>query len=252
MFTTRRRMTLAAAASIAALGLAACSGDDAEETTTPAVQEDSPAAEETTDEAEETTDEAEETTEDDSEAPEAGSGDYTTAPWAYPVIGDGELLTTIELGDIVVEVFQVGVTQATKTGSFVDPEENEPIIDVGDDIVFVNYVVTNHGDPVDLGSSLMAVSPRYDDWPYMQGMDSITDFELTEQMGVNRTVIAPGDRAAPMIYTLGTGESFSEGDNFHYQAGSPITFEVRYTPVDDEGDLVHDDRVEAEGSATIE
>ena len=122
----------------------------------------------------------------------------------------------------------------------------------GDDIVFVNYVVTNHGDPLDLGSLLVAVTPRYDDWPYMQGMDSITDSDLTEEMGVNRTALAPGQMPDPIIYTLGTGESFSVGDNFHHQPNSPITFSARYTPVDDEGDMLHDERVEGEAAATIE
>lgn len=263
-------MTLTAGvASLALFGLAGCSSDDSEEPTTPAVQEEPQDAdpEPTQAPAEETAEDTEDDTADDvsgatepadpgaedtTEEPAAGSGDYTAAPWAEPVTDVGELLTTIELGDVVVEVFQVGVTQATKTGGFVDPEENEPIIDVGDDIVFVNYVVTNNGDPVDLGSSLVAVSPRYDDWPYMQGMDSITDFELTEEMGVNRNARAVGEMPDPIIYTLGTGESFSVGDNFHHQPGSAITFSGRYTPVDDEGDLVHDDRVEGEASATIE
>jgi hypothetical protein len=189
---------------------------------------------------------------DEDEDPVADSGDYTTAPWAHPVTEGGDLLTTLEIGDVVVEVFQVGVTQATKTGGFVDPEENEPIIDVGDDIVFLNYIVTNNGDPIDLGSLLVDVDPRYDDWPYMQGMDSITDFDLTEQMGVNRNALAPGDMPDPIIYTFGTGESFSVGDNFHHQPGSPITFSARYTPVDEEGDMLHDERVEGEGTATIE
>lgn len=264
MITARRKMTLTAGvASLALLGLAGCSGDDAEEPTTPAVQEETQDAEnepaqdtadetaaedETADDVADVTEPAEET---GAEEPAAGSGDYTSAPWAVPVTDVGELLTTVEVGDVVVEVFQVGVTQATKTGGFVDPEENEPIIDVGDDIVFVNYVVTNHGDPVDLGSTLVAVTPRYDDWPYGTGMDSITDFELTEEMGVNRTAIAPGTMPDPIIYTLGTGESFSVGDNFHHQPNSPISFAARYTPVDDEGDLVHEERVEAEASATI-
>lgn len=262
MFTTRRRMTITAGAAFLALGLTACSTDDAEEPTTPAVQEepqdtetDTPAEpEEETATPDAPVDDVAETTEPvaaEDEDPGADSGDYTAAPWAHPVTEGGDLLTTVEVGDVVVEVFQVGVTQATKTGGFVDPEENEPIIDVGDDIVFVNYVVTNNGDPLDLGSLLVAVTPRYDDWPYMQGMDSITDFDLTEEMGVNRNALAPGEMPDPIIYTLGTGESFSVGDNFHHQPNSPITFSARYTPVDEEGDMLHDERVEAEGSATI-
>lgn len=270
MITTRRRMTLTAGvASLALLGLAGCSSDDAEEPTTPAAQEtedtqteptEDPADDTATEDdvaeetgaADTTEDSTEDDSEDDSEEPAAGSGDYTAAPWAEPVTDVGEPLTTIELEDVVVEVFQVGVTQATKTGFFVDPEENEPIIDVGDDIVFVNYVVTNNGDPLDLGSLLVDVDARYDDWPYMQGMDSITDFDLTEEMGVNRNAVAPGNMPDPVIYTLGTGESFSVGTNFHHQPNSPITFTASYIPVDDEAELLHDERVEAEASATIE
>lgn len=272
MITARRRMTLTAAvASLALFGLAGCASDDAEEATTPAVQEepqdtgteptqdpaDETAAEDdtdnTADDVADATEPAVDTgAEDTTEEPASGGGDYTAAPWAEPVTDVGELLTTIELGDVVVEVFQVGVTQATKTGGFVDPEENEPIIDVGDDIVFVNYVVTNNGDPLDLGSLLVDVDGRYDDWPYMQGMDSITDFDLTEEMGVNRTALVPGEMPDPIIYTLGTGESFSVGDNFHHQPGSAITFSARYTPVDDEGEMLHEERVEGEAAATIE
>ena len=63
--------------------------------------------------------------------------------------------------------------------------------------------------------------------------------------------LAPDGYSDAGIYVLGTGESFSYGENFEYQPASPITFDVEYTPVDAEGELLHDDRVEAEGKATI-
>ncbi|PSL38185.1 hypothetical protein CLV49_1800 [Labedella gwakjiensis] len=226
-----RSLAAAAIASIGILGLAGCST----------------ASEEPADETEQ------------SAAPEPSESEESEAPaaegqpaWANPVTEGGELISTIELdGGITVEVYQVGTTAATKTGQFVDPDTNEPIIDEGDEIVFVNYVVSNAGDPVDLGSSLVSVDARYDDWPYMQGMDSVVDDALFEEQGVNTDALADGAYVDPSVYTLGTGEQYSYGENFPYQADSPITFDVSVTPVDAEGELLHDDRIEAEGTGTI-
>lgn len=187
----------------------------------------------------------------ETEEAEAPSADGQPA-WANPVTEEGELISTIELdGGVTVEVYQVGTTTATKTGQFVDPDTNEPIIAEGDEIVFVNYIVSNTGDPIDLGSSFVSIDARYDDWPYMQGMDSVVDSDLFEAQGVNDGALADGSYADPSVYTFGTGEKLAYGENFPYQAGSPITFDVSMTPVDAEGELLHDDRVEAEGTGTI-
>lgn len=226
-----RSLAAAAIASIGILGLAGCST----------------ASEEPADETEQ------------SAAPEPSESEESEAPaaegqpaWANPVTEGGDLISTIELdGGITVEVYQVGTTTATKTGQFVDPDNNEPIIDEGDEIVFVNYVVSNSGDPVDLGSSLVSIDARYDDWPYMQGMDSVVDDALFEEQGVNTDALADDAYVDPSVYTLGTGEQYSYGENFPYQADSPITFDVSVTPVDAEGELLHDDRIEAEGTGTI-
>ena len=168
----------------------------------------------------------------------------------FPVVTPGEKLTTIEAGDVTVDVYQVGTAKADDTGSFVDPDTNTPLIEVGDDLVFLNYVVTNNGDPIDLGSSLVDVEARYDDWPYLQGMDGLSGDDLYEAQGVNDFGLAPGGFNEAGIYTLGTGERFSYAENFEYQPDSPIGFEVTYVPVDDEGELLFDEKVEATGSAT--
>ena len=233
------RLTVAAAL---ALGLTACTinvGGDTPETPTP----DETSAEETA-----PVEDAEEV--DDAAAEETGaSGELPD--WANPVTNPGEQISTFNVGDVRIDVYQVGVTQATKDGLFVDPENNLPIIAEGDDIVFVNYVITNEGAPIDLGSSLVSIDERYDDWPYMQGMDSITDFDLTDAQGVNRDAMAAGAYRDPSVYTFGTGQSYSYGENFRYQSGSPITFESVVTPVDAQGDLLHDERIEGSGTGTI-
>jgi hypothetical protein len=83
-------------------------------------------------------------------------------------------------------------------------------------------------------------------------MDGLTGQELFDAQGVNDNSLAPDAYNEANIYTLGTGESFSFGENFEYQPGSPIAFGADYTPVDAEGELLSDERVEGEASAVIE
>ena len=181
----------------------------------------------------------------------APSGDGDAASFAKPVTTPGELLGSASGDGFTVDVYQVGTAAASKTGQFANPDTQQPIIAVGDDIVFVNYVVSNTGDPIDLGFSLVSISARYDDWPYIQGMDSVVDFDLFEQIGVNRDPFGPDTYRDPGVYTFGSGERYSYGENFPYQAGSPIQFEVSVTPVDAEGDLLHDEGLDGSGSGTI-
>lgn len=229
---TIRRTCTAAVATLALLGLAACGSDDE-----PAADSGSSASASASPSA---------------EATEESAAATEGAPaWAKPVTKPGKKIATVKAGDVTVDVYQVGTAKATKTGNFVDPEKNEPIIDEGDEIVFVNYVITNTGDPIDLGSSLVDVSARYVDWPYLQGMDGITDNALYEEQDVQTSGVAPGAFKDPSVYTLGTGETFSYGENFRYEKGTKLDLEVTWTPVDAEGELLHDDRVEGKGQGTI-
>lgn len=171
--------------------------------------------------------------------------------WAKPLTEPGTKIASVTAGDVTVDVFQVGVAKATSSGQFVDPDKNEPIIAEGDDIVFVNYVVTNTGAPLDLGFSLVGVDARYVDWPYLQGMDGIVDNDLFAAQEVNTFGLAPGTLNDEGVYTLGAGESFSYGDNFHYQKGTEVEFTVTYTPVDASGDLQTDRTTEGRGTGTI-
>ncbi len=182
-------------------------------------------------------------------AEEAPVADGDTAEFAKPVTEPGELLTTITGDGFSVAVYQVSTEKASKTGQFATPD-GKPVIEVGADIVFVNYVVTNTGTAdIPLGYSLVDISARYDDWPYLQGMDSVVDSALFESLQVNSTPLATGVGDAPFVWKPGT--SFSYGQNFLYQAGSPIVFTATLTPVDDAGDLLHDERQEVEGATSI-
>lgn len=182
-------------------------------------------------------------------AEEAPVTNGDTAEFAKPVTEPGELLTTITGEGFSVAVYQVGTEKATKVGQFATPDGN-PVIEVGADIVFVNYVVTNTGTAdIPLGYSLVDVTARYDDWPYLQGMDSVVDSALFESLQVNSFPLGNGVGDAPFVWKPGT--SFSYGQNFLYQAGSPIVFTATLIPVDDAGDLLHDERQEVEGATSI-
>ena len=148
-------------------------------------------------------------------AEEAPVTDGDTAEFAKPVTEPGELLTTITGDGFSVAVYQVGTEKASKTGQFATPD-GKPVIEVGADIVFVNYVVTNTGTAdIPLSYSLVDISARYDDWPYLQGMDSVVDSALFESLQVNSSPLATGVGDAPFVWKPGT--SFSYGQNFLYQ-----------------------------------
>ena len=127
----------------------------------------------------------------------------------------------------------------------------KPIIEVGDDIVLINYVVTNNGAPIDLGPLFVGIDARYDDWPYAGGMDTIIDHDLYAANGVNEYVLGPDGYNENDVYTFATGTSYSVGRNFRHQANAPITFITSITPVDAAGELLHDSRVEVTGTGTI-
>lgn len=164
-----------------------------------------------------------------------------TPSWAKAYETPGRVITTLAGTNFKVDVYQVGVTKATKSGTFVDPDTNKPIIAAGDDIVFVNYVITNTSTAtIDLPSNLVQVEPKYADWPYLQGMDGITDRDLYAQMKVVDFALAPGNTEAPFAWEAGA--SFSYGTNFKYQKDSAITFTATLTPANAEGRLVHEQR----------
>lgn len=225
------RTALVAVATTSLLALGACGSDESEKDESAATTTETSAA----------------PSEEPTEA--AASGDQPE--WANPVVTKGDKISTIKVGDITVDVYQVGTAPAPKQGNWVDPKTNKPLIAQGDPLVFVNYVITNNGDAIDLGSSLVSVKPRYDDWKYMQGMGGITDSALYEQQGISSTAIKPGGFQDSGVYTLGAGQQYSYGENFHHQKNSPITFEVTAIPVDAEGELLHDQRMQEKGTGTI-
>lgn len=180
----------------------------------------------------------------------APAGDSVTPAWAMPTTSPGELLTSVDGSNFRVDIYQVGTAPASTTGSFVDADTNTPLIEIGDQIVYLNYVMTNtSSESIKLTDLLVDVIPRYADWKYMAGMDGIVDRDVAAQMNVN--FLAMGTTGAMAPYVWAPGETFSFSDNFEYQAGSAINFDIGLTPSDDAGDLLHDQKQALTASTTI-
>ncbi len=179
----------------------------------------------------------------------AATGNGSTPSWANPVTTPETLLTTASGKGFKVDIYQVGTATASTHGQFVDANNN-PIIAAGDQIVYVNYVFTNTGTAtIPLGFSLGTVDPTYADWPYLQGMDGIVDSAQEKQENINDSGIAPNGATAPFDWKA--GESFSYGQNFKYEAGQPITFDVEVIPVLANGDLDESNKQEIKVDSTI-
>lgn len=241
--TVRKTLVTIAASSLAVAGLAAC-GSDEPEAPEPTVEE----TEEPEPEVEETEEpEAPEEEEPEAEEPDAPEGDGSAASWAHPVTTEGELLGTAEAGDVSVDIYLVAEDQSTRDSIWADPDTEEPIVQEGDDVLVLNYVVTNNGDPITLTNSLVEVGFVYDNWPFYQ-QPSVADNTVLESNGVNSDGIA---ERGEDVYVLGTGESYSVGQVMLKQDGEPFTVEVEVVLRDDAGERTGDS-LEGEFTGTLD
>ncbi|WP_122817133.1 hypothetical protein [Nocardioides pantholopis] len=227
------RLSVAALACAGLLSLTACSEDEEPKSaTTSETESEVPAAEPSEEESE--------------SAPVEGQPE-----WALPAKTDGDLISTFTVGDVTIEAYQVGTSIATDDGTFVDSETKEPLLAKGDELVFVNYVVTNNGAPVDLGPNLVKITERYDDWEQLIGMEGSFDTALYEEHGLTVEAIDYTKFSEPPVFTFGTGETYSIAHNFRYQPGSPIGFEAEIVPVDAAGQPLEAKRVDGSGRGKI-
>jgi hypothetical protein len=162
----------------------------------------------------------------------AGEGDFKAPVWAKPTFATGTKLTTVKAGGLSIDVYKAGVAEAPEDGIFVDPKTRKPVIAKGDDLVFVNYVITNEGSgPIDLDEVDVEIDARWDDWPYLQGMAGVkADEELYMKFKINgdddddMADFAKYDGDGPM--PLAPGETVSFGDSFGFEPGHDLELEV--------------------------
>lgn len=229
------------------LGLTACGSDsDADGAQAPdSAAAASSSADPTSDDGDSSPATDDEADADDEAGGEAEDSNDSGAPaWAEDVTTPGKKIDTMKLGDLTVTIYQVDTGKAPEDSRLVDKDSKEPLLKKGDPIVFLNYVVTNHGKTVKLGSSLVDIRAKYADWKYLGGMPTVSDDDLMERKNINDRAI--DEIQDPTVYPIKKGQTISFGVAFKYQKDKPLELEASYVPVDKNGDLIHDDKVEAQ------
>lgn len=177
---------------------------------------------------------------------------YATPAWASPISIRGAQIASLDLGEIGVDIYQAGIARASEDSRMTDPETGAPVVAAGDRIVFLNYVFTNEGDPVDLGISLGEVKAHYAGGPELTRMSGITDDDLYARFGLSERGYDSANPPDGDVYTLGADESFNYAVNLPYRAGSTLVLEAELTPVDAAGDPLIEERLTARTEVTID
>ena len=168
------------------------------------------------------------------------SPNHTAADWAYGVTAPGELLGSVTSSRVgyQIDFYQVGVRQAAKASTLVDKESFQPLINVGDEIVYVNWIVTNVSQaPIVLNEDLINVHVSYAD-SATGDLAATSEPEVFRELNINENAIDE-DKAVGLVtnhrYILEPGHSYSMGTNFKHEAGGKATFSITSSPVDEQG-----------------
>ena len=168
------------------------------------------------------------------------SANHTAANWARGVTAPGELLGSVTSSRVgyQIDFYQVGVRQATKASTLVDKETFQPLINIGDEIVYVNWIVTNISEaPIVLNEDLINVHVSYAD-SATGDLAATSEPEVFRELNINENAIDE-EKAVGLVtnhrYILEPGRSYSMGTNFKHEAGGKATFSITSSPVDEQG-----------------
>lgn len=147
--------------------------------------------------------------------------------WAYEFETPGDLVLTAEIGQLEVDLYQVVVRQSDKRMESVG---GDVIIDIGQDMVYVNYVVTNLGDPLDLDAGLVSANIEYDDASSSLPFAEVApDPEVIAEFGLH-TSASDISQEYQEEYRIETGEQFAFASAARYEPGNPFELSLRYMP----------------------
>lgn len=161
----------------------------------------------------------------------------------------GEKLGGFTTDSWAVEVFQVGTAETTKDSMFVDKETGDNLLPAGAEVVYVNFVITNTSDAdIQLGHSIASPELKSSTWKYMGGQPSFSDTAAYENLQLSSDAKQTGFDAP---FVVAPGQTFAQASNIAYVPGDKVAASVRLTPVDDEGQLLHDKKEEGTVEVTI-
>jgi hypothetical protein len=199
------------------------------------------------------TQQTDEEPDDAEEVDEAPAGEAGPAPWAVPFSEEGSVIATFEAGDLSIEVYQVATVEADRDGNWAAPGTDEPMVKEGDELVYLNFVVTNNGAPLTFGSSgLKAIDATYDDWEYVGGMRGTSSTAQYRELELDANGYDRSGADEDGNYLLGTGQSYNFAVNFPYENGANVNFSAEFVPNDADGNRDRDAMITGEGAGTLE
>lgn len=164
----------------------------------------------------------------------ASTAAFTTADWATPVATNGRRLGVVGDKRVRITVYQVATAPAPAASVMVDPDDGTPVIAKGDRLVVLRYVVTNiSADPISLGIGTVAITARYPDWPWEQGLIGVRAPELMTQKRAPTSPFRAGTQRPP--YILEPGSSFMVGQNAPYETAEELQLSAKVVVSDDSG-----------------
>lgn len=162
------------------------------------------------------------------------SAGYITADWATQVATSGHRLGAVGDKRIRITVYQVATASAPVASVMVDPADGAPVIAKGDRLVVLRYVVTNISeDPINLGIGTVAITARYPDWPWEQGLIGVRAPALMTRNKAPSSPFRAGTQRPP--YVLEPGSSFMVGQNAPYETAEELLLSAKVVVSDDSG-----------------
>lgn len=154
--------------------------------------------------------------------------------WAHPAMNIGTELGTVELGPLSVQLNDSGRFPASRDRLYSD---GSTAMTAGEPVAFLTWTVTNTSDETVMIASLMVgVTFTIDGWTL--AVDSAS--EAWEATGLSQNVVA--QRQDPPVYPLGPGESFTDSRTVPRGEGQELRARFSWTPGDEQGELVHDEK----------
>lgn len=163
------------------------------------------------------------------DANSANTSDATAgraADWARPISDRGEKIMTLDGNPFSVDVYLSDVVTAPADSS--DSGAGSPLVRRGDDVMLLNFVVTNTGADTELTSLRPTINARYPDLKnHASGTWSGTDDvrELLDDHGLHLTPNKDGHEGP---YRFAHGESYAYGNMLRYVEGEKLALSVTF------------------------
>ncbi len=165
---------------------------------------------------------------------------FTLAPWAADFAVSGTPLKSVDLGLLRVDMFYSGTAPSPVDGQWFGEREDDLLINAGDPLALLTFVVTNQGGTTVLTEELVEVFLVYEEHPHYGGMEQIKDADFFSAHQMPVSTISAGEPP----FVLAPNESFAFATSILHQSDETLEVTLFYVPVnEEEGTVEHGNRV---------